>query len=113
MTLPIATTTITLLRPASAEDWGGSPAEDAYVDVPGRPIRAVIGRPSGQSIAAAEGSSVSYSYPLVCDPCDISEDMQIRDNGTGFVYEVAEVGHVAAPLVGHIAATLRRVKATF
>lgn len=113
MPLPITGTTITLYKAPAEDDWGGAPDESTYVEVDGAQIPAVIGRPAASNLVAQEGTNLVYRYPLVCNPCALTEDMMIKDNKTGFMYSVEEVSFVDAPLIEHTAATLIRSKATY
>jgi hypothetical protein len=111
VSIPAPTTQIQLLAPGTSsapDDWGG--ASDSFVSV-GDPVNAHLSYPSGYANAAQEGSTSGVEFQLVCDPCPIEADMQIRDLGTGAVYQVSWV--LSRPsLLPHVLAGVRAVLAT-
>lgn len=87
--IPLATTTITVLRQAEAdqyeEPYSGQPAAGRTEHATG--VRAVIDRPTGrEQVAGGEQSIVDLE--LVCDPCGLDYRDLIRDDTTGRVYRV-------------------------
>lgn len=83
MSIPLATTTVTL-HTFVDDGWGG--ATDVLSAAVGDPVRAHFSAPSGQA-AQAEGA-VAVQYRLVLDPCDLTPAMAVTDVTTGAVYRV-------------------------
>lgn len=91
MTLPMATTTIDVLRLASADMYADPYANPKAVDnrrtVVASGVRAVMSTPSGgEQQAGGEQSTIIRKFD--CDVCDITYLDLIKDNTTGIVYEV-------------------------
>jgi hypothetical protein len=88
------TTTVALLAPSeddlpdSPDDWGGAPDPETGYGVVARGIRAHLSSPSGAAAFSQEGNSVTAQYRLLADPCDIVDNMRIRDELTGLEYQV-------------------------
>lgn len=92
--IPLATTTISVLREsqadASAEPYQGKVASDRAVVV--SKVRATISAPAtragqGQEITQG-GEQVRIAFTLACDPVDLRHTDWIRDDGTGEVFKV-------------------------
>lgn len=92
MTIPIATTTISVKRPDSASD--GSTDPWAYPDDPAPAeasvvhtgVRAVISAGGGRSIGPGDNEAIEFS--LVCDPVAITHRDVVIDEVTGQEFEV-------------------------
>lgn len=87
--IPLATTTITVLRTAGPDEYdepyGGSQPTDRETVASG--VRAVLDRPNGrEQVAGGEQSTVDLS--LVCDRCDIDYRDLVKDERTGRLYRV-------------------------
>ena len=94
MTIPLATTTITVKRPPPADD-GADPydAKSPMVIVVSG-VRALFSSPSGgASIGGGEhgdtGSQESVGWHLLVDPCDLRHTDTVYDDTTGRAYAVA------------------------
>jgi hypothetical protein len=83
MSVLIATSTFTLLTP-TGEDWGGEAA--AYTD--GDTVRGTLSGAAGVSDGAG---NVIYQHKLTLDPCELTEDMRVRDESTGLEYSIVDV----------------------
>jgi len=103
MSIPGATTTITVSAPDAAEPYEPTTFSPVIVGV-----RAVIGRPSGRE-AVATGSAEVVDALLTCDPVMLSHGQQVTDNGTGVVYAVEWVMARQGLGLDHTTAGLRRV----
>jgi hypothetical protein len=82
MSVPVATTTITIERPTGGDAYDGVSYATYRTGV-----RAVIGSPSGAEINAG-GSSQQVSARLNCDPVDLAHTDRVTDEKTGITYEV-------------------------
>lgn len=92
MSIPLATTTITVLRSPAGdvydEPYGGDVPADWDTVVTG--VRAVIDRAGGrEQVAGGEQNRVDLA--LACDPCDVDHLDAIRDDRTGATYRVVWV----------------------
>jgi hypothetical protein len=100
MSIPIATTTITVRRPTSAQQ-SADPWSDGYEDAPGVPsaiggqgaivaqaVRATISTGSARG-SGNGGESETVEFRLVCDPTPISYLDEVTDESTGTIYFVA------------------------
>lgn len=102
--IPLATTTITILRQSVAaqydEPYTGDSPDVRREAATG--IRAVIDRPTGRTgrekVAGGEQNIVELL--LVCDPCDLDYRDLVRDDRTTIVYRVVWVLHYTAHLEG-------------
>jgi len=81
MSIPLATTTITVLRST------GDPYETQTTEPVASGVRAVIGRPRGDETPTG-GSQEVAEFRLNCDPVDLEHTDQVRDDQTSEVYEV-------------------------
>lgn len=116
MSIPVATTTITVRRPAEkaqeADPWGegydspplGPSPEERQGDVVAEGVRATISTGSARGTSNG-GESESTEFRLVCDPVDLSYLDTVEDESTGIIYSVtwantspgvAGLGHTAA-----------------
>jgi hypothetical protein len=109
MSILFPTTTIQMMQPGE-DDWGGAPDPSTYTPV-GSPVRAHLSSPSGQAAAAQNGSTSTVTYRLLCDPCDLKPDMQVKDLGSGVVYQVDWCQPKPGPMP-HTVAGLTYVTAT-
>ena len=116
MSIPLATTTVTLLAPSNppvdaGDDWATAPdPETGYTPV-ATGIRAHFSA-SGQSSFGfgqyvSEGNIEQLRYELLADPCALAADMRVRDEATGLEYDVAWVTPKAA-LIPHVVASVTR-----
>lgn len=94
MSIPIAPTTINVLRDLTPEDDleydTGTTTTSKLVTI-SRNVRAAIGSPS--SVAASETMAagteqLQMNLSMACDPCDITHRDFVSDNKTGIVYNV-------------------------
>lgn len=106
MTLPLATTTVTVSR---SDQDGTKDAYDTvtYTDRAQR-VRAVISGPGGTEVTAG-GSSEQVSARLDCDPCDLRHDDRVTDDTTGDVWEVSWVRRRVGLGLDHMVAGLAAV----
>jgi hypothetical protein len=85
MSIPIATTTITILR---SDQDGETDAYDGVTYSTHRSgVRAVIGAPSGSETNAG-GSSEQQGARLNCDTVDLRHDDRVYDERSHVTYEV-------------------------
>lgn len=88
------TTTIALLgvvqddSPEDDDDWGGAPDPTTGYGVVASGIRAHLSAPSAAAASAQEGNTTRVQFRLLADPCDIVDNMRIRDEQTGEEYQV-------------------------
>lgn len=115
MGILLATTTIQLLSPEEsdtvAEDWGGSPDPVTGYRAVGDPVRAHLSSPSVGSFVSQEGSGTSTSFSLLCDPCDLSDNMRVQDLSNDTVYDVAWSLKRGFPMP-HVVASVTRSTST-
>jgi hypothetical protein len=97
--------------PDSPDDWGGAPDPETGYATVARGIRAHLSAPSAQAVFSVESSLVSATYRLLCDPCDLQDDMRVVDEMTGLEYQVDWALPRPEPLA-HVVAGLTRVTAT-
>lgn len=96
MSLPLANTTITVLRSAVSDDTDRDSDGEGYDPAPGRPvatwtpvstgIRAIISPASART--AGPGDTQKTDLVLVCDPTDIKNTDRIVDESNGVEYKV-------------------------
>lgn len=90
--IPLATTTISVLRTPAADvdDEPYGEHDPATRTVVASGVRAVIDRPTGrEQVAGGEQNRVDLS--LACDPCDIDYRDLIKDEKSGRYYRVVWV----------------------
>ena len=102
MSVPLATTTVTIWRKDAEIEETRDPWEDGYSDDPpldnafailDEGIRAVIsvggGTYSGRTVGPGDSESVVYT--LLADPCDLQYLDEVEDEYTGDRYQVSWV----------------------
>ncbi len=110
--IPLATTTITVLRVTPA-DLDAEPYNDdtQRLTQVTTGVRAVVDRPQGrQREQVAGGEQVVWDFELVCDMCDLNRLDTVRDDTTGMAYRVTWIWSVADGINDHIEAGLRFVE---
>lgn len=89
MPLPLATTTVTILRAPAADDYAepysGTPTAGLDEVVTGVP--AVIYAPTGRE-AVAGGEQTATDLRFVCEPVDIKSTDYLKDDTTGVTYRI-------------------------
>jgi hypothetical protein len=87
VTLPLATTTITIRRPPASDD-GADPydAKGAAVTV-ATGVRAVFSSPAGRELGPT-GSAEAVDWRLLADPCDLRHYDTVVDETTAKPYGV-------------------------
>lgn len=114
MSIPLPTTTISLLAPKNdgdteAEDWGVGADPETGFEVVASGIRAHfnsrinVATPSAFGQFTSGGNTEQLKYRLITDPCDIRADMRVMDESTGIEYDVAWVMQRPAPMQHTIA----------
>jgi hypothetical protein len=87
--IPLATTTITVLRVTGAdqydEPYGGTEPHEREAVAEG--VRAVLDRPRGTDQVAG-GEQTTVDVALVCDRCDIDYRDLVEDERTNRLYRV-------------------------
>jgi hypothetical protein len=102
MTLPLSTTTITVLRPADGDPYVASVQAPTVVAT----VPAHISSPSGTSqIIGGEQSTVELR--LICEGCDLRHTDLVKDNATDAVYSVSWVTIRRGLGLDHVSAGLR------
>lgn len=110
MTLPIATTTITVRRPASLAD-----GEDPYDEPTTAPKLVAAGVRAHISVSAAvetvtgRASTNDITYKLNADPIELDARDQITDDRSGEVFEVVWARQQTGLGLDHTSGELRRV----
>lgn len=108
MSIPLATTTITIRRPSV------DPDRDPYEEDPdpqtvAEGVRAHISSPSGRDqIVGGEQSIVTFS--LTCDPTDLQHTDTVIDDSSGEEFEVVWVKDRIGLGMDHVQASLRHVE---
>lgn len=89
MGIPLATTTITVLRLPASSDYEEPYAGDTDVQrtATAENVRAVIDRPTGSAEIAGGQQNVA-DYGLKCDFVDLTYLDHIRDDTTGRVFRI-------------------------
>lgn len=111
MTLPNATTRISVLRKAAdatRDPYDTQPAATAVATG----IRAHISAPMQRSDEEVHGGSQEVvQFPMHCDPVDLRHTDQVEDEATGEVYEVVWARQRLAMPGGldHVEAELKQV----
>jgi hypothetical protein len=113
MSIPIATTTLTVLRPGPAA--GTDPQLASYgLDAPATPVqvvagvRAHIGSPSGVE-KIVNGEQTHVSYRCTADPADIQSRDRVVSSRDGLTYEVSyAVLRNDVPALAHLQMALTR-----
>lgn len=104
MTLPLATTTISVQTTAAS----GDPYEDAVVSAGAAHVRAHIGSPNGRERIVG-GQKETLDAALDCDPCAITHLNRIVDDVTGERFEVVWIKSRQGLGLDHMEGGLRRV----
>jgi hypothetical protein len=107
VTIPVATTTVTVSASVEAE-----PGEGRTLTVVATGVRAVIGSPSGVERYAPGGGTSQVTDGLECDPCPELADntFVVVDDTSGVTYDVEWVrhrnglglNHTVAGLIQHV-----------
>lgn len=103
MTIPLATTTLTVKRPAAAE-----PYEAGVLATVVAGVRAHISGPGGFENLGG-GSQQDVTLPFACDVADVNHGDQVVDDATGVTYEVAWVQRRTGLGLDRMTGQLRRV----
>ena len=109
MSIPLATTTISVLRvpgAATTDPWDAPGAAQTVASG----VRAVIGRPRGNE-GGDLGTQEVVDLVLTCDPTDIEHTDRIQDEQSLEIYEAVWVQQRQGPnaILEHTSAGLRRV----
>lgn len=108
MSIPIATTTITVLRRAvlATDD----PYEvTAAAEVVTSGVRAVIGAPSGTELVTGAAGQEDVTHRLDCDPVALVSTDQVRDEVSLEVFNVVWARQRTGFGLSHTVAGLRQV----
>lgn len=105
MSIPLSTTTISVLRPPENEDPFDTTG-DSSVIVSG--IRAVVSAPRGRD-EINPGDKEVIDMVLYCDLCDLQSTDVVTDSATSIVYSVVWVAERFGLGLDHLAAGLRFV----
>lgn len=105
MAIPLATTTITVLRVAD------DPTRDPYDEPPAAAeaytgVRAHIGSATGREQVAGGSQSIT-DLRLTCDPIDLRHTDQVRDDTTSETFDVVWVKNRTGLGMDHTAALLQ------
>jgi hypothetical protein len=103
VTIPLATTTITVKRPAAAE-----PYEAGALDTVAAGVRAHISGPGGIQRQAG-GSQEDITLPFACDVADVQHTDQVVDDTTDITYEVVWVERRQGLGLDRMTGQLRRI----
>lgn len=108
MSIPVAQTTITVLRPAGAaqDQWDRDPT--AVPATIASHVRAVIVLPSGNELQGG-GTQEDVRAALRCDPCDVQHTDRVLDETTSLTWEVVWARLRPGFGLDHIAGQLRMV----
>lgn len=110
MTIPIATTTIQVLRvPADPTRDPTEPGVEAEV---AGGVRAHISTATGSEQLASGAAQERVYFRLAADPCDLEHNDVVVDEATGERYEVQWVRHRQELGMDHVQAGLRQVTGT-
>ncbi|MBM4414904.1 MAG: hypothetical protein FJ035_01235 [Chloroflexi bacterium] len=107
MAVPLATTTIAVLRvpvDATRDPYDAQPAADTVASG----VRAHISSPSGREHVAG-GSQEVVEFRLACDPVDLRHTDRVQDEQTGSTYEVVWARPRQGLGLDHIEAGLKQV----
>lgn len=105
MTIPLATTTIAVYRPADGDPYDTS----SGLTLSASGVRAQFSSPGG-SDAIVDGERVSVDMRLDCDVCDIGYQDRITDESTNEEWDVVWARLRAGLALDHIEAGVRRVQ---
>lgn len=107
MSIPLATTQISVLRVAA------DPTRDPYDAQPAPAVlasgvRAHISTPNGREQTAG-GSQEVVEFRMSCDPVDLRHTDQVQDEGSGAIYEVTWARAREGLGLDHVEAGLKQV----
>lgn len=105
MSIPVATTTITVERSSQDGTMDAFDLADAVWSVIASGVRAVIGSPSGTETVAG-GSSEERTVRLNCDPTDLRHGDRVYDESTAITYEVTTTARRLGFGIDHTTADL-------
>jgi hypothetical protein len=108
MTLPIATTTITVTRTTSGADVDPYVISDDSSTVVASGVRAVIGPYSGSEFVRGGEQSI-VNATMQCDACDVTHYDRVTDAMTGDVFSVISVQSVQGFGLDHYECQLKRI----
>lgn len=101
MAIPVATTTITVKT--HSDNYEDPYEEVANATVKATGVRAVIEPLAGSTSVQAGGEQVVNRMRLVCDPCDITFQDIVIDDGNSRTYRVVFANPVPDPIRGQYA----------
>jgi hypothetical protein len=107
MTVPLATTTVAVLRvPADTarDPYDAQPAPETVASG----VRAHISSPSGRERVAG-GSQEVVEFRLACDPVDLRHTDRVQDEQCGAIYEVVWARPRKGLGLDHVEAGLKQV----
>jgi hypothetical protein len=106
--IPVATTTIRVLRSATdaTTDPYDPPAAPAAAVASG--VRAVISAPTGRERNIG-GTEQAVEFSLNCDPVDLAHTDTVEDEATGIAYQVVWVTQRSGFGLDHTRAGLREI----
>jgi hypothetical protein len=105
--LPIATTTIAVLRvPVTGDPLDPQPAPAVVASG----VRAHISTSNGSEVTSSGASQAVIYFRLACDPTDLTKDDQVRDERTGEVYEVEWARHRQELGMAHVQAGMKQTE---
>lgn len=109
MSIPVATTTISVKRSADAGGWDPSQGEPPMTLL-NKGVRAVISSESGRNVSTP-GETSTVMFRLVCDKTALTYLDTVVDEITGEIYEV-DWAHYQPGVAGldHTQAGLKQVK---
>lgn len=89
MPLPLATTTVTILRPPATDDYAEpySGAGTAGLEEVAAGVPAVIYAPIGRE-AVAGGEQTETDLRFVCDLADVKNADHLKDDSTDVIYRI-------------------------
>lgn len=84
MSIPVATTSIRILRPAGADEPYETPGTPTVVATG---VRAHISTSRGTENVAGGSQEIVY-FRMSCDPVDLQHQDRVEDEATGLIYNV-------------------------
>lgn len=108
--IPIATTTIAVLRVTADPTYDGFDSASATPATVASGVRAVIGEPSGSETVQGNASQEDVTYRLDADPVSLLDTDQVRDEVTGDTYDVVWARARGGFGLSHTVAGLRQVR---
>lgn len=108
--IPLATTTIAVLRRTASDTADPYEAPAAAPKVIARGVRASIYMSGARSDEEVRGGSQEVrELRLSCDPVDLTHTDQVRDERSGDVYDVTWVQRRSGLNLDHVEAALKTV----